>query len=61
MNYFILIISTALGTFQLDKPNCQSETIQVYLKQSYVQNQKSGPNQLWKMNTYCVKTKFIAL
>ena len=40
MNYDILIISTSLGTFQLDKPNYQSETIQEYLKESYVENKK---------------------
>ena len=34
MNYVILIISTALGSFQHDKPNNQLETLQVYLKES---------------------------
>ena len=40
MNNVILIISTALGTFQLDKPNCQSEIIQVYLRENYMQKKK---------------------
>ena len=43
-----------MGTFQLDKPNCQSETIQEYLKESYVENKKCGKSimvhvyVLWK-------------
>ena len=61
MNYDILIISTSLGTFQLDKPNCQSETIQEYLKESYVENQKSAGNRLRAMYMYYGRTKFIAL
>ena len=61
MNYDILIISTSLGTFQLDKPNYQSETIQEYLKESYVENKKSAGNQLWYMYMYYGRTKFIAL
>ena len=61
MNNVILIISTGLGTFQLDKPNCQSETIQVYLKESYVQNKKVRQiDYRTPIAMYYGTTKFIA-
>ena len=58
INYAILITLAFFSRFWLDKPNCQTDNIQVYWWGFY---RKSAQSQLWTLHIYYQHTKFIAL
>ena len=61
INYAILITLAFFSRFRLDKPKCQTETIQVYCGDFTCESIKSAQDQLWTVHMYYGHTKFIAL
>ena len=61
MHYAILITLAFFSKFKLDKPKCQTETIQVHWWDFTCTSIKSVPSQLWTLHMYYGDAKIIDL